>query len=280
MKLPARERRRLKGAGGDKAEEDYSTLRRNGYEESYQASRIRAPDSIAANAGGLAKTNWELEIRKRYAQPLFAETVEFPDAPAIYARMVPICYEKSVASGSSLQCAEMVSIASEIFIKDLIGDIFNRARSNGPRYENLVVGGVMTGAYKQQIAREEAGLKNGTVQKNRENDLLPVESREAHSRRPLGMPDLKLASSVVRGLWTGMPMIGTFISEAALENEQEEWHAERRLEEALHASLNGHLANGDDDMDIDDDDYGWDGTGAADREALGSLLEDCLSIRT
>ncbi len=44
-----------------------------------------------------------------------------------------------------------------------------------------------------------------------------------------------------------------------------------------HPSTTEHLPT--DEMEIDDDDYGWAGGGAADREALGSLLEDCLSIR-
>lgn len=266
------------------------TTRRNGYEEQYNASRIRPPDNIPTSAGGLTKTNWELEIKKRYQQPLFSETIEFPDAAGIFARMVPICYEEAITSGSSMQCAEFVGIASEIFIKDILGGIFNRTRANGPRYENSAGGGILTGTYKKHVAKEEAEVQSNTLSLDRDTGLLPVEAKEAASRRPLHMNDLKLAGSVVRGLWNGMPLIGRQVAEAGLETEQEEWRADRAALEmglqSLTATNNGPLtANGihgfvDMDLGDDGDDYGWEGSGAVDNEALNALLEDCLAIRT
>ena len=280
MALLPRDRRRLKGVTADKAEEDASLSRRHGYEDYFQAGKIRVPDSVPASAGGLNKTNWDLEIRKRYTQPLFSETLEFPDAATIFARMVPICYEESVAAASSMPCAELVSIATESFVKNFLGSVFNRIRVNGPKYENGAGGGVFTGGYKRQLDREEDDFRRGKVQKGRESGLLPVEGQEAGAKRPIGMADLNLAASVGRGLWNGMPLIGSRVSESALEDELEEWRKEREGELRAVVGINGTIENGEDiAMDTDDDDYGWEGVGSAEREALGSLLEDCLSIR-
>jgi transcriptional coactivator HFI1/ADA1 len=290
MGLPARDRRRLKGVGsGGEKQEDDSLLKRK-YEDYYQAGKIRVPENVPPSAGGLNKTNWDLEIRKRYTQPLFSETLEFPDAAGIFSRMVPICYEESVASGSSMPCAELVAVATETYVKDLLSSVFNRTRANGPKYDNGAAGGVSTSGYLRQLEREEYDFHSGKIQKGRDSGLLPVENREAVARRPIGIGDLKVAGGVGRGLWNGMPLIGSRVAEAAFDNELDDWMEEKRLlEEAAAAAIaakNQHPPAASsvgepplDDMDVDDDEYGWAGGGAADREALGSLLEDCLSIR-
>jgi hypothetical protein len=275
MAIPARDRRRIKGLSGDKTDEEtvYNT-----YESYYQAGKIRAPDNVPATGGGIAKTNWDLEIKKRYTQPLFAETSEFPDANAISARMVPICYEESITAGATPQCAELVSIAAEAYLKDFLGGIFNRTRSNGPVLENGLGGGIQTAGYKKQLARETADFKAGKIQRSRDTGLLPVEAREASTRRPLAMGDMKTSLTVMKGLFNGMPLTGVQVSEAPHEFEQEEWRAERAAETA-YLEARGYALEAEDAMDIDDEDYGWAGASAGDKEALGSLLEDCLAIR-
>lgn len=279
MLIPARDRRRIKALQGDKSDEDNLTA--NAYESYYQAGRLRAPDNVPATGGGLAKTNWDLEIKKRYTAPLFAETSEFPDANAVSARMLPICYEESVTAGAAPQCAELVSIAAEAYLKDYLGGIFHRTRSNGPVLENGLGGGIQTAGYKKQLARENADFKAGHVQKSRDTGLLPVEAREANTRRPLAIADMKAAQSVVKGLFNGMPLIGVQVFEASNESEQEEWRSERAAEHTYLEQRGYPLASeqNDDGMDIDEDDYGWAGASSGDKEALGSLLEDCLAIR-
>jgi transcriptional coactivator HFI1/ADA1 len=216
--------------------------------------------------------------------------LEFPDAAGIFSRMVPICYEESVASGSSMPCAELVAVATETYVKDLLSSVFNRTRANGPKYDNGAAGGVSTSGYLRQLEREEYDFHSGRIQKGRDSGLLPVENREAVARRPIGIGDLKVAGGVGRGLWNGMPLIGSRVAEAAFDNELDDWMEEKRLlEEAAAAAIaakNHHPPAASsvgepplDEMDVDDDEYGWAGGGAADREALGSLLEDCLSIR-
>ena len=247
MKLPRRDRARLKAVATEKSELDDVLARRNEYEEFYTANRIRAPESIPNSGGGLTKTNWELEIKKRYIQPLFSETVEFPDASTIYARMMPICYEEAVPGGSSMACAEMVGVAAEIFVKDMLATVFSRTRSNGPRYDNGS-GGILTGSYRKQITKEEEDSRLRKAQKVRDDDMLPTESKEANLRRPLGMADLRLANGAVRGLFNGMRVIGMKVNQAPFESEHDEWRAERESHKFQDGALNEVDLNGE--MDV------------------------------
>jgi transcriptional coactivator HFI1/ADA1 len=279
MSIPARDRRRLKAISAP----DEDLLPTSSYETYYQSSKIRAPDSTPATAGGLAKTNWDLEIKKRYTQPLFSETAEFPDSNAASSRMAPICYEESITAGAAPQCAELVSIAAEAYLKDFLGGIFHRTRSNGPTLESGLGGGIQTASYKRALVTENSDLKAGKLQKSRDTGLLPIEAREALTRRPLGLADIRAAQTVVKGLFNGMPLIGVQVSESSFESEQEEWLKERKVEEKYFAERGYSFANGKgndpDEMDVDDEDCGWIGASAGDKEPLGSLLEDCLAIR-
>lgn len=273
MALPPRERRRFKGIALDKAEEE-AAARKNHYEDYYQAGRIKVPETSTVPAAGVTKTNWDLEIRKRYIQPLFAETLEFPDVSTLHARMVPICYEEAIASGCSTQCADLVAIASEIFLKNILSEVFNRTRSNGPRYENSAGGGILTTSYKKKIEREEADVKAGKLQRTRDDDLLPCEAQAAYSRRPLAMVDLQLSSQVGPSPWNGSPMIAWNVSNASTGYDYDEWYADQE-----HDAKDDHVDGSNDAMDIDNaDNYGWEGAGAQDRPRLDSVLADCLAI--
>ena len=188
--------------------------------EYHLAKQIRLPDTVPASAGGLNKTSnplpnllfslpslfqspqtdltlhskdWDLEIRKRYSQPLASETGEFPDADAIYGRMVPICYEESLPNGCAPTCAELMATATEQFIKAVLSSILARTRSNIPAAGG---NGISTRKYRRQLEREEEGLQKGEVMRGLSNGLLPIEAREASMRRGLGMGDLRLAVRV------------------------------------------------------------------------------------
>ncbi|ETI20597.1 hypothetical protein G647_08635 [Cladophialophora carrionii CBS 160.54] len=277
MALPARERRRLKAVAGDKAEEE-TAVRRNPYEEYYNAGRIKAPEpgAVAGAAGGLTKTNWDLEIRKRYLQPLSLETLEFPDTNSIHARMVPICYEESVAQGCSVQCAELVNVAAEAYLKGVLSEVFNRTRSNGPRYNHSAGEGIMTKSYKKKVVFEEAEFEAGRLQKTRDDNLLPIEAQTAYARRPMGMPELQLTGQVGPLPWNSNPLLGFSITNASADYDYDQWLMER-------GPTKGKLTNGytqpvDDPMDADNssDNYGWEGVGSHDRTGLQSVLADCL----
>ena len=278
MALPPRDRRRLKGIANDKAEEE-AAARKNPYEEYYQAGRIKAPEPTAVTgaAGGLTKTNWDLEIRKRYLQPLYSETLEFPDTATIHARIVPICYEESVAQGCSMQCAELVSIAADQYLKGVLSEVFNRTRANGPRYEHSAGEGIMTRVYKKKIAHEEAQVKASKLARTREDDLLPIEAQAAYARRPIGMADLQLAAQTGPLPWNSNPLIAFSISNASAGYDHDQWLMDQ--EHANGVLNNGHVELKVDPIEVDgnNDNYGWEGAGSYDRNALQSVLAECLA---
>lgn len=218
--------------------------------------------------------DWELEIRKRYAQPLASEIGEFPDADSIYARMVPICYEESVVNAASFPCAVFMSIATENFVKEFLSIVFARTRLNGP---SGTTNGTMTRKYRRQLEREEMAFTRGELVKNTTSGFLPVEAKEASTRQALGVPDLRLALELGGGLLGHMPLVVDEILGGYVEEELE---AERQdYLESINDTNNLNGIDGySDDMDIDESGWEWDGATSKDRAQLGSLLDDCLSM--
>jgi hypothetical protein len=221
-------------------------------------------------------TDWELEIRKRYAQPLAAETGEFPDAESIHARMVPICYEESLPSGAGLPCAEFMAIATETFVKEVLSAVFSRTRSNGP---SGTINNMMMRKYRHQLEVEELAYTRGEIVKDAATGLLPVEAREASTRRPLGVRDLRLTLELGGGVLGHMPLIADQIMGGYYEDELETPRQDR-LENGVGGSHQD-IKQDEDEMDLDDDDGSlpdWEGGTLADRDQLSGLLDECLSM--
>lgn len=295
MAIHARDRRRLKQMNNDadaKAKTNEDVLQeRNQYEETYLASRYHVPEVTGVAAGSLTKTNFEPEIKKRYQQALFTESAEFPDASSVLARMVPICYEEAIPSGSTVACAELVATSAEFYLKDFLTTVFERVRSNGPRDENSVTGnghdgifggGIFTTKYKKQVAREFDAVKEGRLQRNRDDNLLPTESSFSKARRPIGINDLKLAERVGPSLWTRTPLLGFELAHKPTESDYDDWKADPDDDQP---QTNGNAENttAEDAMEIDGDDddedeFDWDAEGYGGRGALDSLLDDCLAM--
>lgn len=224
----------------------------------------------------LFSADWELEIRKRYAQPLAAETGEFPDAESIHSRMIPICYEESLPSGAGMPCAEFMAIATETFVKEVLSAVFSRTRSNGP---SGTINGMMMRKYRQQLEREELAYTRGEIAKDTATGLLPVEAKEAGLRRPLGVRDLRLTLELGGGVLGHMPLIIDQIMGGYFEDELETEKQDRL--ESGGADLIETKDAGLDAMDVDELDDSlsdWEGGTAADRDQLGSLLDECLSM--
>ena len=220
--------------------------------------------------------DWELEIRKRYAQPLASETGEFPDAESIHARMIPICYEESIVSGAGLPCAEFMAIATETFVKEVLSVVFSRTRSNGP---SGTINGMMMRKYRQQLEREELAFTRGEIVKDGATGLLPVEAKEASVRKPLGVRDLRLALELGGGVLSHMPLIVDQIMGGYLEDELETDKRDRADDVAEIPKDSMKLNHSTDTMEVDDDgEIVWEGATMADREQLGSLLDECLSM--
>lgn len=285
MALPPRDRHRIKTIQDEGL--DDAVLRANAVQI---ARSVRGPDMAPTSAGGYgSKTNWEGEIVKRYKQPLFAETQEWPDLESINARMVPICYEGGVGGGAGDGCAEYVGLACDTLMKELLSNLFARVREDGEGY-------VRTAKYKRRLETEEGMWlrEEGGVVKN-DAGLLPVEAEAMEGRRPLNVGDLKLALRTGDSYLLHFPLTAARIragwhSDGTMgdddddddDEEERDIPAAHRLN-GIHLPLtNGHAG---DEMDVDGmPDTGWIGGAMvdrvydADRDALSSLLDDCLAI--
>ena len=231
-------------------------------------------------------TDWDLEIRKRYSQPLASETGEFPDAETIHGRMVPICYEESLVNGCAPSCAEFMATATEQYIKEVLSSVYSRTRSNMPSSSG---NGIMTHKHRHQLEHEEEALLRGDLFRGPGSGLLPVEVKEALGRRPLGMTDLRLALEVGDCGLGQMPVIVQRVMSGYLEGELEDYRRDEEEERGEgkdgleNRKSNGGEMNGvngihGEEPSIDESDWGWEGGGMADREKLSSLLDECLAI--
>lgn len=187
--------------------------------------------------------------------------------------MVPICYEESVASGAGFPCAEFMAIATETFLKEVLSSVFSRTRNNGP---SGTINGMVTRKYRRQLEREELAFARGEIAKDIATGLLPVEAREASSRNPLGVKDLRLSLNLGGALLGQMPLvinnIMTTYDEDELDCERQGYIEELRTKPDEDADVQSA-----DEMDIDEE-WGWEGGTMADRDQLDSLLDGCLSL--
>jgi transcriptional coactivator HFI1/ADA1 len=273
MSIHARDRRRIKALKGDaNARVDGGLQDMLDYQRELEVKHPEA-STAGTGAGGLAKTSWDLEIHRKYAQPLAAETLEFPSLSDLQSRIEPICYEEGVSGGAqSLQsCAELVEQAAEVYIKELLGQLVSHARSNGE-------GCIQTSKYKRQLRRDEEDAERGILQRNAAG-LLPVGILDQAGRRerePLDAHDLRLALQTQDRHFKQEP----FLSESIMLSQYPDLSQPLRLESEVLKPLTNGVANHDigDPMIVDEDDWGWQGASAADQDVLMGVLDDCLDI--
>ncbi|OBR07486.1 Transcriptional co-activator [Colletotrichum higginsianum IMI 349063] len=248
----------------------------------------------AGGIGGINKMNFDLEIRKRFAQPLAVESGEFPDAAVVEGRMLPFCYEAGLTSGHVQEAPHFMSVATETFIKESLAAIFSKTRSNGPGEGGTAGFGagtqwIQTHKYRHQLVKEEDAALRGELTRDK-SGLLPIESKAASERGPLGMADVRIALEMADSGLAQFPIINTAISYGYREGELENWHdytwlpghepigsktGEAPSVKPLAAEQlsNGHV----DAMDIDSESW-WEGAGPQDMGALDSVLESCLAV--
>ncbi|KAI4259139.1 MAG: hypothetical protein L6R42_004735 [Xanthoria sp. 1 TBL-2021] len=304
MQLPARDRRRIKEVTDRRRTEGLEmdwlqgrtadhTFTRQGQipdplesqiarsmHEYHQARQIKLPDAVPASAGGQVKTNWDLEIRKRYLPPLASETFEFPSPPDLHARMVPICYEESLPNGCNYECAEFISVALDHYMKSVVSNIVGRVRSDLPGINSVGGGVIVTSTHANSTSKE-------------------IKKRDLEPRKPLGTADMRVAISV--GGWGELAQMPTVVNsimndwnEGVLEgwvyNEFDDYQQEpeddmdrggKGKRPAITPSTNGIIPNGYDMQDNgedDDESWGWAGGAAGDRKQLAALLDECLAV--
>ena len=276
--------------------------------------RVKVPriqEPAPPSAGGLSKTSmsfehkfvaianqrldWDIEIRKRFAQPLASESGEFPDSSTVETRMLPICYEVGLTSGHVPDAAQFMSTATETFIKEVLSSIFSKTRSNGPGATGSAgIGGganwIQTHKYRAQLEIEEEACLRGDVQRDK-NGLLPIEAKAASERGPLGMADFRTALEIGDCGLGQMPVVLHQIMYGYQEGEVEAWGDYSWPENHELGHILGQIKDEDIDMSgvngtngvnghVSDeaDDWGWEGADYEDKNSLDQLLESCLTI--
>lgn len=232
--------------------------------------------------GGLtSKTNFDLEIKRRYAQTLAAETLEFPTRDSIRDRIEPIACEEGLSGALKPDLlgslAELVETAAEVYVKETLGLWMGAVRSDG---EHLV----QTARFKRQCRREEGMVERGEVVRNSVG-LLPVEAEMASRREPLGMDDVRVSLRLDHGRLRRDRFLGVEILEDAVggqvvgtENVVTNGLALTRTESGVNGLGSKDRIGVGDQIDVDDHDYGWSGGSVADRDALMDVLGSVLAV--
>ncbi|KAI0833105.1 transcriptional regulator of RNA polII, SAGA, subunit-domain-containing protein [Hypoxylon sp. FL0890] len=294
MQLPSRDRRRIK----ELAHNDFDPFESmaNVFTEHHRFRTPRVPD-IPQSANGLNKMNWDLEIRKRFAQPLAVESGEFPDITSIESRMLPICYEAGLVNGHAPDAAQFMTVAAETFIKEFLSTVFSRTRSNGPGDSGSAgfgsgAGWIQTHKYRRQLRREEAAFSRGELSRDK-SGLLPVEAKAASERPPLSMADLRLALEIGDCGISTFPIIRKSVIYTYRDGELEHYNnytwlhgrKPKDYEESGTGIVNGGgfkaLTNGStcpEPMDIDEEEPPWEGASIQDTIMLDGVLDSCLAV--
>lgn len=191
--------------------------------------------------------------------------------------MIPICYEEGLVGGATAGCADLLTVAVEAYMKELLADIYSRVRSNGVNY-------VQTAAWRKKYRREEELADRKELQRNAVG-LLPCEADMGREKRSLGLMDLRLALETGNTYLSQVRLVSDRIVVGEHVDDEEEGRDDddEPSPSAMAPRVNGitnTMTNGthDEDIVMEDVDLIWLGGNAADREALGSVLDDCLAI--
>ena len=239
----------------------------------------------------------DLEIKKRFVQPLAVESGEFPDSASIELQMLPISYAAGLVGGHAPDVAQFMSVATETFIKEFLSTVFGRTRSNGPGDSGSAgfgagAGWIQTHKYRRQLRKEEAALSRGELSRDK-SGLLPTEAKAASERPPLGMADLRLALEIGDCGISSLPTVRQSVLHTYKDGELDHYnnytyvpgHAQAHIgdENAINGAAGSHgggTVNGTapDAMDIDEDEALWAGTSSNDMQALDNVLDGLLAM--
>jgi len=285
MALPARDRRRIKSLkdGTSPLGAIRDGLREmQAYHNALAVKPYHPGGDVSAGVAGMARTNWDLESRRRYAQPLACETLEFPTVGDVQGRIDPIATEEGLvgATQSSMQaCADMVVQGAEVHVKELISNLLAHTRSNGE-------GCIQTAKFRRQLQLEEDGVERGVLQRNPAG-LLPVEVEVQNKREPLFMQDLRLAIRTADDILRR----DKFAQESSMLKVWPSLYSETfdvkangvSSQGGAIAMSNGSLTHAErstmvDDSIVLDEATDWQGGTLGARSDLMSVLDDCLAV--
>lgn len=290
MHLHARDRKRIKLSRepahpvNDGLQDMLDYHNELGIRQPQQTQQTEPQSATGTGPSGLAKTNWDVEIRRRYVQPLASELLEFPSQHEIQSRIEPICYEEGLTNGvqqGALEaCADLVEQAAEVWVKEYLSSLLSQVRSNavGGR------GGIQTAKFLRQLRKEEEDAEIGTVQRTA-GGLLPVEVETQLKQKPLSMQDL----SLVAGLSSSFLRRDRFLQDRIMlhqypQQSHGEVNGNGNAKSNAFGLVNGADRPGDegsDPMVVDDNDYGgFKGTDESDYLGAMIALDDCLQNTT
>ncbi|KAI5195929.1 hypothetical protein AUEXF2481DRAFT_25522 [Aureobasidium subglaciale EXF-2481] len=279
MALSARDRRRIKSA-----KDNLPAVPRSGplRENATYATALtvpvtssQIPDAIPTTATSLSKTNWDLEIRRRYAVPLASETLDFPSRADIQARIEPICYEEGVGlsavpmTSAALQAiAELVETATETYIKERLTEFFSTTRSNAPF--DL---GPTTARFRAQMRKEEEAIDRGQLGRSAAG-FLPCEQDALTRREPLSLDEVRMTLRLNDTRLRLDPFLAQEIMDGV---EMDMVDTPMAMTNGDHDPMDTKDADVDAMMTDDDDMGGWEGATAADRDVLFGVLDFVLA---
>jgi transcriptional coactivator HFI1/ADA1 len=227
----------------------------------------------------IVSPDWDLEISKRFAQPLFSETNEFPDAETIHNRMVPICYQEGLSGGCGTACSDLMTVAAEVFVKEQLSELMKRVRSDGPNY-------IRTAKFRRHLEKEEDLVERGELKRNAYG-LLPTESEVEARRRPFNREDLRLAALMGNSYLSQHKTIHEMVINAPfVEEEYDEEDVDEETTNLRNSMLNGNGVNGvngygrdhgAEGMQVDEVEWGWSGGYRDERGRLNDELDDVLA---
>ncbi|GAM86624.1 hypothetical protein ANO11243_046390 [Dothideomycetidae sp. 11243] len=287
MGLTVRDRRRIKSVKDPEAlaQLDHGLHQAKRYHEALDA----LPSSIlhglgvsgtGSAASALSKTNTDLEIRRRFALPLAAETEEFPSRDNIAARIEPICYEEgltgAIQATSLATCAELVEAALETYVKEMVGGWIAAVRGDAD-------GLVQTRRYKRRLRKEERAEDIGEIARDALGRL-PVEIEACGKRASIGPADLRLAVRLSGGMrhapFAAAPWLEEGPDGSDLPDEETKPNGVVVVNGFTHKNADRMDVDGDmaDGVDEDTDDWGWQGASRADRGQLLDVLSGALAV--
>lgn len=203
--------------------------------------------------------------------------------------MLPFCYEAGLPSGHVAEAPQLMSIATDAFIKEMLTQVFARTRSNGPGDSGSAGYGVgtqwiQTHNYKRQLRLEEEAAHRGELSRDKAG-FLPVEARAAGEQGQLSMADIRVALEIADSSMSQFPVLMRQILCGYREGELENWNDHAWIDNyepsPAERLTNGYdssaLGNGTDPMDIDTE-IGWEGAEDSDLDMLDGMLDGCLAV--
>ncbi|KAK3643162.1 hypothetical protein LTR56_005002 [Elasticomyces elasticus] len=268
MNLHTRDRRRIK-ALKDNNGQPVVTAVNDGLREMLeyrQELAVKEPTDIAPQSGGGLAKNWAHEVRRRYAQPLASETLEFPSQSDIQNRIESICAEQGLSNATQSavqQRAEVVEQAAEVYLKEMLSNFVAHVRSNAE-------GCIQTSKYARQLRKEQSEAERGLVQRSA-GGLLPVELEWQANRVPIDAEDMRTAV----GLHDNFIRQDHFLRETISLSRQPDLdlgNAQANGIARMVGLINGDAGRNGRTVEADDTD------GGAGNSELFDVLDDCLAV--